>query len=132
MPPYLAVPLALLTSAVVALVLAVLGAVTLNLLFDRFHRLGDLGDAILVAFFAAPSIAVLAFVFCFSMLINWHHPTSWRPPTFAFALGSILLWLWSHDWIGPVWYVPGTVAWLVSGWLLRRKVNVHSEHVIEA
>jgi hypothetical protein len=131
-PDYFALPLALLASAVMALTFAALGAATLDFLLGKFHRSNDLDNAITVFFFAAPSIAVLAFVFCFSILINWHHATSWRTPTFAFALGSILLWLWAHDWIGFAWYIPGIIAWLVSYWLLRRKLNAHSEHVIEA
>ncbi len=134
MPAYLAVPLALLASAVVALTLAALGAATLNFVLGKFHGPGDLGDGILAWFFVAPSIAVLAFVSCFSILINWHHPTSWRAPTFAFALGAILVWGWAHDFggirIAP--FVPGAIAWLVSCWLLRRKVSAHSEHVIKA
>jgi hypothetical protein len=134
MPDYLAVPLALLASAVVALTLAALGAATLNFVLGKFHGPGDLGDAILAFFCAAPSIAVLAFVSCFSILVNWHSPASWRAPTFAFALGAILVWVWPLDFggIGFAWYVPGTVAWLVSFWLLRRKVSAHSEHVLEA
>ena len=134
MPDYVAAPLALAASAVVALTLAVLGAVTLVFLLGRFNGPGDLGDAILAWFRAAPSISVLAFVPCFSILINWHHATSWRTPTFAFALSAILVWVWARDFggIGLVWYLPGAIAWLVSCWLLRRKLNAHSEHVIEA
>ena len=132
MPVYLAVPLALLASAVVALTLAALGAVTLDFLLGRFHRPGDLGDAILVFFFAAPSIAVLTFVFCFSILINWHHATSWRAPTLAFALGAILVWVWARDFggIGFPPFVPGTIAWILSSWLLHRNASAHPEHAL--
>jgi ABC-type proline/glycine betaine transport system permease subunit len=132
MPEYLATPLALLVSAVLALTLAALGATTLDFLLGKFQRSDDLDNAITAFFFAAPSIAVLAFVFCFSILSNWHHATSWRAPTFAFALGSSLLWLWTHDWIGFAWYVPGTFAWLVSCWLCHRRSISHSEHVLQA
>jgi len=134
MPDYFAVPLALLTPAVVAVMLAALAAVMLVFLLGKFHRPGDLGDATLAFFFVAPSIAVLAFVSCFSILVNWHHAASWRTPTFAFVLGAILVWVWPLDFggIGFAWYMPGTVAWLVSCWLLRRKVSAHSDHVIEA
>jgi uncharacterized BrkB/YihY/UPF0761 family membrane protein len=135
MPDYLAVPLALLASAVAALALAIFGEALLDSLLEKLlHRPSDLGLALLVWFYAAPSIAILGFVSCFSILINWRHPTSWRTPTFAFALGAILVWVWAHDFggIGFAWYVPGTIAWLVSCWLLRRKVSAHSEHVIEA
>ena len=134
MPDYLAVPLVLLASAVVALPLAALGAATRLFLLGKFHGPGDLGDGILVAFLAAPSIAVLGFVSCFSILINWHHATSWRTPTFAFAFGAILVWVWAHDFggIGFAWYVPGTFAWLLSCWFLHKNASAHSEHVIEA
>jgi len=134
MPNYFAAPLALLASGVVALTLAALGAATLDFLLGKFHRPGDLGDAILAFFFVAPSIAVLAFVSCFSVLINWHRATSWRAPTFAFVLGAILVWVWARNFggIGFALYVPGTIAWLVSCWLLRRKLSSQSEHVIEA
>jgi hypothetical protein len=116
MPDCVAVPLALLASAVAAVTLAALGAATLDLLLGRLRRSDDLDDAILAVFFVAPSIAVLAFVFCFSILVNWHHATSWRTPTFAFVLGAILVWVWPFDFggIGVAWYVPGAIAWLVS------------------
>jgi hypothetical protein len=134
MPVYLAVPLVLLASAVVALTLAAFGAVALDFLIGKFHRPGHLGDAMLVFFFAAPSIAVLAFVFCFSILINWHHATSWRAPTFAFASGAILVWVWAHDFggIGFPPFVSGTITWLLSCWFLHRNASAHPEHVIEA
>ena len=134
MPTYLAAPLALVASAAAALTLAVLGEVTLVFLLGKIHGSGDLGDAMLAFFCAAPSIAVLAFVSCFSILVNWHHATSWRAPTFAFILGAILVWVWPLDFggVGFAWYMPGTAAWLVSCWLLRRKVSAHSDHVIEA
>ena len=134
MPSYLAVPLALLASAVVALALVALGVFALDFLLDKFHRGDDLDHAILAVFYAAPSIAVLGFVSCFSILVNWHHATSWRSPTFAFVLGAILVWVWPLDFggIGVAWYMPGTVAWLVSCWLLRRKVSAHSDHVLQA
>jgi hypothetical protein len=61
--------------------------------------------------------------------------TSWLIPTCPFALGTILVWLWDRHFFGRVyfaWFVPGAVAWLVSCWLLSRKVSAHSRHVIEA
>jgi hypothetical protein len=133
-PDYFAIPLFLLVSAVAALALAVLGEATLVSLLGKIHGPGDLGDAMVAFFCAAPSIAVLAFVSCFSILVNWHHATSWRTPTFAFVLGAVLVWVWPLDFGGAgfAWYMPGTVAWLVSCWLLHRKVSAHSDHVIEA
>jgi hypothetical protein len=134
MPVYLAVPLAFLVSAVAALTLAVLGEATLVFLLGKIHGPGDLGDAMLAFFCAAPSIAVLAFVSCFSILVNWHHATSWRTPTFAFVLGAILVWVWPLDFGGAgfAWYIPGIFAWLVSCWFLHRKSISHSEHVFQA
>ncbi len=73
MPAYFAVPLAPLASVVAALTLAVLGDVTLVSLLGKIHGPGDLGYAILAFFCATPSIAVLAFVSCFSILVSWHH-----------------------------------------------------------
>jgi hypothetical protein len=58
-PVYVALPLALVASAVVALAFAALGAVALDFLVEKLHRTADLGDAILVYFLVAPSIAVL-------------------------------------------------------------------------
>jgi len=126
MPAYFAVLLALLASAVAAVTLAAVGTATLIFLLGRFHRSDDLDDAVLGFFFVAPSIAVFAFVSCFSILVNWHHATSWRTPTFAFVLGSILVWVWPLDFGGAgfAWYMPGTVAWLVSCWLLRRRLSL--------
>ncbi len=135
MPVYVAVPLVLLASAVVAATLAVLGAEPLDLLLEKlFRRPGDLGLGLLVWFCAVPSIAVLSFVFCFSVLINWYHPTSWRAPTFAFALGATSIWLWGRDFggVGFGWYIPGIIAWLVSCWLVHRSASTHLKHVIEA
>jgi hypothetical protein len=135
MPDYLATPLALLVSAVTALALAILGAALLDSLLEKLlHRSSDLGLAVLVWFCAAPSIAILGFVFCFTILVNWHHAASWLAPTFAFALSVILVWVWAHDFggIGFAWYVPGVIAWLACSWFLHRKLISHSEHVLQA
>jgi hypothetical protein len=135
MPGYLAVPLALLASGVVALAFALVGAYALNFLFGKLFQNQDaLGYAITAFFLAAPGIGLLAFVFCFSVFINWHHATSWLTPTFAFALGTILVWLWARDFggVGFVWYLPGTTAWLISCWFLHRRSIPHSKHVLQA
>jgi hypothetical protein len=135
MPAYLAAPLALVASAGAAFALAVLGEALLDSLLEKLlHRPSDLGLALLLWFCAAPSIAILSFVFCFSILVNWHHAASWRTPTFAFALSAILVWVWTRDFggIGFAWYVPGTVAWLVASWYLHRKPISHFLHVLEA
>ena len=88
MPVYLAIPLALLASAVVALTLAFLGVMAVDSSLDAFYGRADLGNSFLAFFHAGPAIALLGFVFCFSILINRHHATSWLAPTFAFAFGA--------------------------------------------
>jgi hypothetical protein len=135
MPDYLAAPLALVASAVVALAFALVGAYTLNFLLGKLlQNQGDLGYAITAFFLAAPGIALLAFVFCFSVVMNWHHATTWRTPTFAFALGAVLVWVWARGFggIGVAWYVPGAVGWLLSCWFLSSKGTAHTEHVAKA
>lgn len=133
-PVYLAVPLAVLASAVAAVTLAFLGVMAVDSLLDAFHGRADLGDTFLAVFHAGPAIALLSFVICFSILVNWHHPASWRAPTFAFALSAISVWLLSHDFggIGFAWYIPGAIAWFISCWLFHRNASAHHKHVIEA
>jgi len=134
MPAYFAAPLVLVASAVAALALAALGVIAVDSLLDEFHGRADLGDTFLAFFYAGPAVALLGFVSSFSVLMSWHHATSWRAPTFAFALGTILVWVWGREFwgVGFAWYVPGTIAWLVSCWFLHRNVTTHPEHVIEA
>jgi len=134
MPVYLAVPQALLTSAVMALTIAGLGAYALVFILGKLHGPGGLDDGILAFFFAAPGIAILAFVISFSILINCHRAATWPTPTFAFVLGAILVWVWARGFggIGFAWYAPATVAWLLSCWLLHRNPNARPKHVIEA
>ncbi len=133
-PAYVAVPLALLASAAMALVLAALGVVVVRSLLDGLNGRDDLDNTFLALFYWGPAIALLVFVFCFSILANWHHATSWRVPTFALALGAISVWAWARDFggIGFAWYIPGTIAWLLSCWFLHWNTSAHPEHVIEA
>jgi hypothetical protein len=133
MPVRLATPLALVISAIVALALAVSGAVAVDSLLDEFRGVADLSDSFLAFFYVAPAIAILGLVSCFSTLINWHHAASWRAPTFAFALGATLVWAWARDFggIGFAWYLPGTIAWPVSCWFFHRNASAHPEYVIE-
>jgi hypothetical protein len=131
---YLAVPIALLASGVLSLALAVLITIPLDFMVEKLlHRESELGISLLVWFCAAPSLAVLIFVSCFSIVTNWHHATTWRTPTFAFALGTISLWSWARNFggIGFAWYVPGIVAWLVCCLILRRKGISSTGHVLQ-
>lgn len=134
MPDYLAVPLVLLVSALVALALAVFGGIVVDSFLDWLRGSADLGHSFLAFFYAAPGIGLLAFVLCFSVFINWHHATSWLTPTFAFALGTILVWLWARDFggVGFLWYLPGTAAWLISCCFLYRRSIFHPKHVLQA
>jgi hypothetical protein len=134
MPVYVAVPISLLASAVAALALAILGAVVVSYLLDGLNGRDDLDNAFLAFFYAGPAIALLGFVSCFSILVRWHRATSWRTPTFAFALGAVLVWVWARGFggIGVAWYVPGAVGWLLSFWFLSRKGAAHTEHVAKA
>jgi hypothetical protein len=133
MPVYVAVPLALLASVIAASALALVGAFTLNFILGKLLQNRDaLGYAITAFFLFAPGIALLAFVSSFSVFVNWHHAASWQAPTFTFATGAVLVWLWARNFggVGLVWYMPGTIAWLASCWLLRKKGDPIPEHVV--
>lgn len=134
MPDYIAVPLALLASAVAAAALAALGVFTLVVLLQRFEGPdGPAAGVLLVV--AMLNIAVPTFVSCFSALVHSHHVTVWQAPTFAFVLCVTLTFMWMPFAItfAPIVLGTGAVAWLGSCWFLRRrKLNAHSEHVIEA
>ena len=128
-PDYVAAPLALLVSGLVSLTIAFLGAAALAFLLGKLHQPGDLGDAIVAFFFVAPRIAIVGLVSCFAVFMSWHRPISWQVPTFAFALGITLVWIWGHDWLGVAAFIPGTVAWLGMCWVSNGKVNTRNEHV---
>ena len=137
-PTYFAAPMALLASAVAAVASAALGVLTLDFLLEKFHAADGPGAGVLIVC-AIPNIAVPAFVSCFSILSNWHHTTSWRTPTFAFVLGAALVGVWApfrmdvNDFLfAPFVLGTGAVAWIVSCWLLHRKLSANSEHVIQA
>ena len=134
MPEYIAVPLAVLVSCILSLALAVLITISLEFFLGKLlHRENDLGLSLLVWFCATPSLAVLSFISGFSILVNWHHATSWRTPTFAFALGTILVWLYVRGFggIGFEWYAPATVDWFLCCLILRRKGISSTEHVLQ-
>jgi hypothetical protein len=132
-PAYLAVPAALICSAA----LAILSGLIFLVLVSMSHVTDDFVDGLFVAFVASPSLALCAFVSCFSFAMRLHHQASWRAPSFAFAFGAALLLLWGHDWLGfnrlgLIAFFPGGVAWLLSCWLLHRKHEAFSEHVLQA
>jgi len=133
MQVYYAAPVALISSAALGL----LSGVILVIVLSMFRLTDDFGNALLVVFVAVPSLALFTFVSCFSLAMHWHHPTSWRAPTSAFALGASVLLLWGHDWLGVnrlgfIAFFPGGVASLVSCWLLHRRPKSHSQHALEA
>jgi len=131
-PNYVAAPLVLLASSLVGLILAALGAATFAFLLGKLHHTDDLDNAIVSFFFVAPGIAILGFVSCFAVFMNWRRPISWGVPTFAFALGVTVAWVWGHDWLGVAPFIPGTVTWLGLCWFSNRKVNTRNEHVVKA
>jgi len=133
MPDYLAVPLAVLGSVVVALALAALGMFTLAFLLNKFDGPEGPGAGVLVILVVL-NIAVSAFIAIVSIFINLHHRTSWLTPTLAFALCIVLVRM-----MGPfdIQFAPfmlgtGMIVWLVSCWFLRRKLSGPPDYVIEA
>jgi hypothetical protein len=135
MPGYVAVSLALGGSALVGLALAALGVFTLDLLLRKLGGVDGPGAGVLIIC-AIPNIAIPAFVSCFSILLNWHHAISWRSPTFAFALGASLFWVWARFGVTDILFAPvvlgtGAIACVFSCLFLRRKLT-SSDHVIEA
>ena len=136
MPAYLVIPLALAASALFVLMVTTLAVVGKLFLFQTLNgpNADDLGFVFFLVFFTAPAIAIFAFVPCFSLLINWHHTASWRIPTFAFGLSSILVWVWARNFggIGFRPFIPGAIAWLTSCWFLHRRSTSPSEHGLPA
>ncbi len=133
---YFVVPLALLVSASVALALAALGVFILDFLFKMFNNPLEGPGAGVGILLAAVNIAIPTFVASFSLLVSWHHVTSWRAPTFAFALAAILLWIWAQFRFADIFFAPfvlgtGAITWVLSCWFVRRRSSAHSEHVIE-
>jgi hypothetical protein len=122
MSAYLALTVALVSSAVVALTLAALGATMLGFTLGKLHSPGDLGDGILVIL-TALNIAFPTFVGAFSAMVRWHHRTSPLTPTFAFALGVVLIRsLGSFSLtFAPLMLGTGTIVWIICCWLLRKK-----------
>ena len=129
-PAYWAGLLAVVISFCVAIGSGILGAFTLDFVLEKLDGPPSIGGGVLVII-AIPNIVIPVFVSLFSVLVNWHHAASWRAPASAFALGSILTWLWTPF---PVTFAPvvlgtGALALLLNCWWLRRKGNPNPEHV---
>jgi len=131
MPDYLATPLAVLASTVVALTFAALGVFKLDFLFKRFNGPDGPGAGVLIILVAV-NIAVPGFIAVASILVNLRRRTSWQTPTIAFASCIVLIRM-----LGPfdVQFAPfmlcsGALAWVASCWFLRRKEIASPEHVL--
>jgi hypothetical protein len=122
MPIYFAVPLAILFSAMLAIVLAVFSVFLLGFLLKRFNGPDGPGAGVLVLLVAL-NVAVMTFIGLVSILTSLHHKTSWLTPTAAFATCIVLVRM-----MGPfdIQFAPfmlgtGLSIWLVSCWFLRTK-----------
>ena len=99
------------------------------LLIDKFDGPTGLGGGILVVLVAL-NTAVPAFIVTLTLLVNWHHQTSWLAPTVAFvscvlairALGTFDIQF------APFVLTTGLLAWIVSCWIVRKKRKPVSEH----
>ena len=128
LPGYVAIPLAVLVSLLVALLLAAFSAFSLELVLRRPATVGTGVLIILVAL----NIAISAFVGLVSILVSYHHQTSWRIPTLAFATCIVVvrtMGVFEFP-FAPLMLGTGTVVWLVSCWLLRVKQITSPEHVL--
>jgi hypothetical protein len=128
---YFAVPLAILLSAMLAVVLAVLSVYLLGFLFKRSNGPDGIGAGVLVLLVAL-NLAVMTFVGLVTTLISLHHKTSWLTPTLAFAVCVVMARM-----LGPfdLQFAPfmlgtGASVWLISCWLLRTKESSPPENVI--
>ena len=128
LPVYEAVPLAVLCAAVGAVVLTTVGVATLD-----FFLTDGLGEGVLIVLVAV-NIAVSAFTGFVSVLVNVHHPTSWRTPSLAFAFCAALLWAVEPFDIqfAPFMLGTGAIVWFVSCLFLRRKGAPSPTHVLQA
>ena len=130
-PNYLALPLAFLASAVIALALAALGAVTAGFLLVKLDGADGPGAGVLVIL-TFLNIAVSAFIGSTSILANLHHRTSWRIPAVAFVLCVILVRALGPFDLRFAPFMLGTalLVCLLSCWSLRRKEVATTEHGI--
>lgn len=95
---------------------------------------GDMGmgGGVLIII-AIPNVAIPVFVLLFTLLVSWHHATSWLTPTVALALCAVVLWVWTPfpPQFAPVVLGTGVIAWFISVWLLKRtRGNPASEHAL--
>jgi hypothetical protein len=129
MNAYVADALAVRLSSSTGIGFAGLGVMVLNSALQRNDFSGPIAGALLVC--AVPMLLVP--VFLLTLLVNWHHSSSWRAPTPAFALCAIptrILFPFSIT-IAPTILGTGPLAWLLSCWLLRREGSSQSQNVVQ-
>jgi hypothetical protein len=102
-----------------------------HLLIEKFDGLMGLGGGVLVILLGL-NTAVPVFIAALTLLVNWHHSTSSRTPTLAFAVCVCAIRaLGSFDiQFAPFMLTTGVIAWIVSCWLLRKRGKPVGEHVI--
>lgn len=85
------------------------------------------------ALLAALNVAVPVFIGTFAAMISWHHQSSWRAPTFAFVVCIILIRVFFGPFdisFSPFMLTTGTLVWLISCWLVRKKGARPPKHVL--
>ena len=130
-PYYLALPLVFLASAIIALAVAAIGALTTGFLLEKLDGADGPGAGVLVILVFL-NIAASAFIGGASVLANLHHRSSWRIPVLAFVFCVILVRaLGPFDvQFAPFYVGTGLVVCLLSCWFLRRKEVASTEHAI--
>jgi hypothetical protein len=139
------------TPAYVASAIAVVAAFCMSwasgFLFDYIAEflMGKFSHAVnfgllVVPLLGIPSGMIRVFIATVAVLVNLHHPTSWRTPTLAFGFCCIVLTSYM-EFFPPIgggtpplglllMLATGVVTWLVSCWLLRRKGIQEPMHVL--
>ena len=131
-PDYLALPLAFLASAIIALAVAAIGALTTGFLLEKLDGADGPGAGVLVILLVFLNMAASAFIGGASVLANLHPRSSWRIPVLAFVFCVILVRaLGPFDvQFAPFYVGTGLVVCLLSCWFLRRKEVASTEHAI--
>lgn len=137
MPRHAAMPLAVVASAVVAVMVSAFAVLILYFVFKGLNppdTAMDVGDVILLVVIVI-NIAFMAFIASTSILVNLHHDTTWLTPTLSSALCALLV-VWMavqfDARLAPFTLGGGILTWLISCWLLRPKPATAPENVPQA